>query len=200
MGKSRGQGLFLVWLAVFFWGSASPVVRYLVLQGLDPYLISFLRIILTLFFATLFLCFGKERPRLATLKADFRPLLAMAFFGVAAFYWLLCTGLQHTQAGKGTLINALNPALIVLIAHFTFKEELGRRRILGVTAAFAGVILNVVGAADFNSQSFSFVSGDLMFVGTAVCWAAYATLNRQYGQHLPYREALFWIFLLAGLL
>lgn len=200
MGKTRGQRIFLVWLAVFFWGSAAPVVRYLILDGMDADLVSFLRIALTLCFATLFLLSGKARPRLSTLKTDFWPLLAMAFTGVAAFYWLLCTGLQHTQAGKGTLINAINPALIMLIAHFAFKEALGRRRILEMAATFTGVLLSVIGAADFSLHSFRLVSYDLMFVGTALCWSLYATINRRYGQHISYREALFWIFLLAGLL
>lgn len=200
MGQSREQGVILVALAVIFWGSASPAVRYLVLQGLDPYVVSFLRILFTFLFAALFLLGQGERPCLSDLKRDFWPLLAMAFTGVAAFYWFMCTGLQYTQAGKSTLINAIDPSLILLIAHVAFKEKLGRRQVVGMIAACCGVILSVAGAADFDIRSFHFVSGDLMFVGTACCWSVYATINRIWGRRLSYRQTLFWIFLLACLL
>lgn len=195
----KARYTILVIITVICWGSAYPVVKHLVTEGLPPFLVSYLRLLVSLLAATALLLAGGERPHLAELKSNFGPLLAMALTGGVLFYGFMALGMQYTQAGKSTLINSMNPAIIVLLAHFILKEPLGWRRIAGVIVSLGGVVLSVAGGRSFDIRAMQFVAGDLMFVGTALCWSTYTIVSRIYGRRISYRATLFWMFLLACL-
>ena len=193
-GDSRSKYVLLVWIAVVFWGSASPIVRYLNLQGMDSYLVAFLRVFFTFACGTIMLFGSGERPRISLIKSNFFPIIGMSITGVVAFYLFLCLGLQTTEAGKSTLINAINPVFILLLARLILKEPLTKRMLIAMLFAIVGVVLSVVGAAGFDAKNFSFASGDFMFVGTAACFASYVIINRVYGHRLSYMQTFFWMF------
>ncbi|MCL1906184.1 MAG: DMT family transporter [Clostridiales bacterium] len=190
----------LVFISVILWGSVYPVVRNLVTEGVPPYMIAYLRICFSLLTSLALLLASGEKPRLKEVKNSFWPLLAMALSGVVFFQGLLSLGMQYTQAGKSTLINAVNPAIIVILAHFLLKEPLSFRQVAGVAVSLAGVIICLTGDPSFNIRSLDFIAGDLMFVGTAFCWSFYTILGRRYGCGISYKATLFWVYFLAFLL
>ena len=199
MPVKTSYSLFVT-ISVILWGSVYPTVKHLIIEGVPPFTIVYLRILFSLLIAAALMWAGGERPRLQELKNNFGPLLALALFGVIFFQGFMAIGMQNTQAGKSTLINSLNPAMIVILAHFVLKESLSLRQIIGVIVSLGGVILCVIGDPNFNIQSLSFMAGDLMFVGTALCWTIYTILSRRYGSRISFQATLFWMYLLAFLL
>jgi drug/metabolite transporter (DMT)-like permease len=67
------------------------------------------------------------------------PILAAAFFGMAAYQVLLNAGELHVPAGTASIIVAAAPLVSVAIAALAFDERLTAVRVAGSIVAIAGV-------------------------------------------------------------
>src|SRR5258706_3977686 len=67
------------------------------------------------------------------------PLLLMSLTGVFAFNAVLYIGLRYTSAINATLVNATTPITTTLIARLLIREEITRRRVVGIALSFAGI-------------------------------------------------------------
>src|ERR1700712_519003 len=66
------------------------------------------------------------------------PLLLLAVLGVAGYTLFLYSALEFTTPLSASLINAANPAVMVLLAALLLRERIG-------AAAAAGLVLGLVG-------------------------------------------------------
>ncbi|MDD2497942.1 MAG: DMT family transporter [Desulfitobacteriaceae bacterium] len=190
--------LGVIFLAVFIWSTAYPVNRYLALGETNPYLIAFCRAFFSMAVCLFILLLMRKPPSLDHFTANWPVLLGMALTGVVGLFLSLAVGLQYVSAGKASLINSINPALIVLLAHFIFHESLGKQRIAGLVLSLACMILVITGN-DFGLwYHLSFQAVDLIFVFSGLGWAIYSILNRFLGNRIGYIEGLFWVFALAA--
>jgi len=187
-------------LAVVAWSSSYPVMRYLALVDSNPFLVAFCRAICTMIVFLLILLAMQTPPSLDNFKANWRILLGMGATGVAGMFLSLTVGLQYASASKCTLINSINPVLIVLLAHFVLKEQLNWQRILGVLLSLLGVLIVITGNDLEVWYNLSFEATDLFFVSAGMCWAVYSILNRYLGNKIGHIEGLFWVFACAVLL
>ncbi len=200
MSKKYKYFLFL-FLVVLGSGTGTPVVKMLVADGVDPYFVTFSRIILPLVYILFWMIFvTKEKPRLKDFRKHFWSLLAMGLIGVAGLWALMSIGLQHTEAGKSTLIHSFNPVIIVLLSHYFLKEALGWRRIVGIAAACVGLIFCITGSDLAYLRDFSLDPWDLAFLGTGTCFAVYTILIRKYGHYLSYIQTFFWILVASTII
>lgn len=186
--------------AVIFWSSAYPVNRYLVLMENNPYLIAFSRAAFTMVVFLVILLMRRKSPSHKNFQANWLILLGMALTGVVGMFITAAVGLQFVTAGKSTLINAINPALIIILAHFIFHEPLGSTRIIGLFLSLFGVFLVITGNNLEIWYRLSFHAADFIFVASGLCWALYSILNRLLGDSIDYMEGLFWIFLCGTIL
>ena len=109
--------------------------------------------------------------------ARWKLLLVAAFFGVFAYNALVFVGLTLGPASDGALIvPTLNPVLTVLFAT-VLGERLTRNKLAGVVVATAGAIVVVVSAQSGTELSSQRLLSDLLMVGGAACWSAYATIG-----------------------
>ena len=83
---------------------------------------------------------------------------------------------RTTSIADATLIPALTPALILVLARRLFGEQRSRRQIVLAVAAFAGVAVVVLGAGKNSGQS---LKGDLFSAGNLFVWTAYLVLAKQ---------------------
>ncbi|ATW28177.1 DMT family transporter [Candidatus Formimonas warabiya] len=196
--QSRKIKYFAVTLwAVILWSTSYPVIRYLVLAGSDPFLVAFCRTFFTMIIFAGLLFWMKKPPSFAHFKANWPLLLGMSLTGVVGMFLALAIGLQYVPAGKSTLINSINPALIVFMAHFVFHEPLSWRRITGLVLSLLGVLLVITGNDLGVWHRLSFQAADLFFVFSGFCWAFYSILNRALGDRMDPMEGLFWVFACA---
>jgi len=83
---------------------------------------------------------------------------------------LFFSALRHTSVAEVTIINALQPAVVILAARPLFGERLTRST-AGLTAvALAAVVLVVLGGGLPNSHH---LTGDLMATGSMLGWTGY---------------------------
>jgi len=111
-------------------------------------------------------------------KLDLRVLRAAALPGIL-FAVSLMAGFasnRMTSIANATLLNALQPVLVVLVAPKLFGERLTRRQLLTSFVAVCGVTVVVLAAA---STSGAHLSGDLLAVVNIVVWTGYFLLAKR---------------------
>jgi drug/metabolite transporter (DMT)-like permease len=105
------------------------------------------------------------------------PLLVLgAFFGIFLYNALVFFALTFSPASDGALIvPTVNPVLTVIFASF-LGERITRNKIAGLALASVGAGL-VIAAATGLSFSGERLVADLLYLGGAAAWSAYATIG-----------------------
>ncbi len=102
---------------------------------------------------------------------------ALGFFGIFLYGLCFFFGLQHISAGRGALVVALNPVVIVLLAWAIGKEGMNGRKALGSAIALAGC-LTVIGNGDPLALLQGTVGiGEWLILGCVLSWAAYTFIG-----------------------
>ena len=173
MAIPRGGALTILFVMPLFF-SSNLVFGRAAIDEVGPFTLAFLRWSLT---ALVLAVVG--RAALVAHGAALRRLsarwFAMAFLGMwvcgALVYWALV----HTTATNGTLIYTASPVLIVVIEGFRGRR-VANREIAGIALAIVGIVAIVARGRLDALFSLGFNVGDLVFVATAVSWAAYSVL------------------------
>lgn len=104
---------------------------------------------------------------------------ALGFFGIFLYGLCFFFGLRHIPAGRGALVVALNPVVIVIAAWLTGKEGMTPRKALGSVIALAGC-LTVIGNGDPLALLHGSVGlGELLILGCVASWTAYTFIGWQ---------------------
>jgi drug/metabolite transporter (DMT)-like permease len=95
-------------------------------------------------------------------------VIAVLFAGE---FILIYGGLVLTTAARSVLFVSTAPFVVALGAHvFVPGERLTRRKVIGLTCAFAGIVVAVADALRLPTRTE--LVGDLMVLGGAICWGA----------------------------
>ena len=105
------------------------------------------------------------RPRWAVFR---RALPAGVLFSISMVFGFLAY--RSTSIANATLIPALTPAVILVVANRLFGEQRSRRQLVLASAAFVGVTVVVLGGGTSGSSS---LLGDLYSAANLVAWTAY---------------------------
>lgn len=92
---------------------------------------------------------------------------------------LMYVALQTTTSVNAGLLNATQPAMIVLVAWAMAGERLSARQLGGIALALAGVIVIVLRGEWRTLVALDFVVGDLLVVLALLAWSFYAALVRR---------------------
>ncbi|HWK73858.1 MAG TPA: DMT family transporter [Povalibacter sp.] len=93
----------------------------------------------------------------------------------AVEFLLLYLGLQFTTAARSVLFLNTSPFFVALGAHLTIDhDKLTRSKVIGLTAAFAGVL--VAFGEGLTMPSWHAVIGDAMTLAAAIAWGATTVL------------------------
>ena len=128
------------------------------------------------------------------------PLLRRCVWPGVLFALSLVTSFasyQHTSIANATLIGALQPAAILVVAPRLFGDRSTPRQLAAATAAFAGMVVVVLGAGKTSGAGWL---GDLYAVANLAIWTVYyirVKRVRNEGLHAP--SFLAGVFLVAWL-
>jgi drug/metabolite transporter (DMT)-like permease len=119
--------------------------------------------------------------RLSEVRPRDLPLIAgLGLTGVAGYNWLFLTGLTLAPASDGSiLVPGTIPLLTMILAVLLLGEHIGRRAMLGMAVAIAGLLV-VIGPG--RATGGTRLTGDLLFLSSSGFWAAYNILVRLAGQ------------------
>ena len=161
-------GLIGAALAVTAWGSASVLVKAVDMGGLAVAVYRFL------FHFVVIAAWMSFRGKPFSL----RVVRQSAFGGIAlaldvAFFF---TAIKETSVINATLIGALQPILVGVVAARFFGEKIRSRDAIWSILALVGVFAVVIAAAD---SAVSSTRGDLLAAGALVSWSAYFIASKR---------------------
>ena len=167
-------GTAAVLVAVSVWGGVGVVVRFV--EGIDGLVLGFHRLwIGSLVTVAAFYATGR-RLTWRTLRQSVPGGIAFACDIVLFF-----SALKHTTVANATVVGALQPALVMVIAGPLFGERVTKALVVATAVAVGGVALVVYGSADEAVWS---PLGDLLAVGALLSWTAYFVASRHTRQVL----------------
>ncbi|MFV0624042.1 DMT family transporter [Sphingomonas sp. ac-8] len=172
----RQLAYLMLAVVMLLWAGNSIVARA-VRGEIPPLTLAFLRWSLG---SLVFLPFSLPhvlRERRAILAA-WKPILLLGLLGVAAFNAFLYSGLRHTSASNGLLLQAAIPALVLAFNRLLFRVRPERGDLIGVALAVLGVAVIMFRGDLAAIAGLAFGRGDLLVLCAVVAWALYTTLLR----------------------
>lgn len=155
-------------LAVSSWGAASVLAKQMTVDGLT---ISFFRLWIGLALTLIILAVSRYKPRMR----DF-TLAAPAGVAFGANMVLGFTALKVTTVADATLINAMQPALVLLVAGSWFGERIGVPQIAWTAVSIVGIAILIAGAS--SSPEWSLL-GDALALGGTIIFTGYFLASKR---------------------
>jgi drug/metabolite transporter (DMT)-like permease len=119
-------------------------------------------------------------------------VLSLALTGVFLFNAFFFGSLERIGAGRGALIMALNPLGIAIGAWLFFDDRMTWVRWLGIALAIVGAAV-VVSRGDLATLAEGAIGlGEVLMMGSALCWVAYTLIGRTVLQHMTPLAASTW--------
>jgi drug/metabolite transporter (DMT)-like permease len=181
------QLVLLMILAMVLWGGGWPALK--VITGtVEVEVVTFWRFLIVLL-AFIPVFFWWRKPLRLSRKA--LPIIVASALLNIAFMFLSFWGVEAGTAGAGgVIITTLSPVLTVLLSLWLMKTKISREQWRGLAVGLLGgaVMLEL-----WNLQVLQ--TGNLLFVLSALVWAALTLLSQRSHLHL---EPLHYSFLLAA--
>ncbi|THB68662.1 MAG: DMT family transporter [Desulfovibrio sp.] len=166
--------------AVVLWG-LSFVWSKVVLEEFDVFILVFLRFSLAaLIFVGVLFATGRGLPKLTL--AEHGRMMLLALFQPFAYFMCETMGLTLTSASSASLIVTTIPIMVLVMSAVLLKERITGIKTLSVLLSAAGVVMLVMGAADFSWSLEGGLLGDLLMLGAVVAAACYMVLARYLGR------------------
>jgi len=163
--------------AMFMWGGTWIAGRVIAQELTAPLAVAALRFVIAgLVVAGVMLAGDGDIP-LPQGRDEWGLVWALGFFGIFLYGLCFFFGLQRIGAGRGALVVALNPVVIVILAWLSGKESMTGRKALGSLIALAGC-LTVIGNGDPLAMLRGAVGlGEWLILGCVLSWAAYTLIG-----------------------
>lgn len=171
--------LALLVLATLFW-AGNYVVGERVVSTVDPLSLTWWRWVLAVV-PLLVLAQVVERPDWAAVARRWRVLLLMGVIGVAGYPLLLYAALVHTTAASASIINAINPVVIVVAAVLLGQATATWRTWAGLALGLLGVLLVITQGDLAHLLALRLNTGDLLMILAVLAWTAYTLIGRRVG-------------------
>jgi drug/metabolite transporter (DMT)-like permease len=171
------EKIFLV-LANLFWAGNYLFGKYVVAE-VGPLWLTFIRWSIAFLFL-LPISYFLERPRYGEIMKQFwLPLSITGILGITGYNLLLYGALEYTSPMNAAIVNALNPATIVILSYFLLKERMTLVNVVGFIISLVGVLFILTnGHLQWIFQT-SYNRGDLMMLLAGVVWALYSIIGKQ---------------------
>lgn len=167
----------LLCFTALFWAGNSIVGRA-VRDLVPPISLAFWRWLLALMLL-LPLAWPHLRRDWPVLKTNWRIMLLLGILGIGAFNTLLYTGLQTTTALNSLLLQAAQPALILIMGAVLMKDHVSARQLWGLIISLAGV-LAIISQGNITAMlNLNLNKGDGIIAFAVLLWSVYAVLLRR---------------------
>ncbi len=183
------MNIYIIILFQQLLAAGTHLVAKTVTQEVNPVLLTFLRNIVSLI--AMLIMFLVREKRVKVERKDFKQLLLLSFLAVPMNQFLYLYGIKFTLASNGALLYGTTPAIILILSYLILKEEMTRKKIIGVMIAFTGIsIVMFERGIDFASDYFY---GNVMIFLAVIAWALFAI----YGKQLVKKYGAFHITVLS---
>jgi len=173
----RVSPYLLLVMTTLFWGGNFNVGRA-VIDEVPPLGLSFWRWMVAWMIIFPFACRPMWRQRQLLVEHWFL-ILVLAVAGVTLFNTLVYLGLQTTTAINASLMQSINPVLIILLSMLLLGHRAQGRQWLGVLVSLAGAIVILSRGDPAILRNLEFASGDMLVLLAVFLWGLYTVLLRK---------------------
>lgn len=181
--SNRTKALLAIVTASILWGTAGVSAKLLV-QVLNPFVAAFYRfLIASLCILPFFLRAKKPRGYLRHLL----PMSLLSAANIVLFY----LGIKTTTANATTLLYAGTPLATALFAKILIKEDVTRKKFIGVFIGLIGVVLIVLlPVLEKQSRLTGDLRGNVLIIFAVLSWTLYTVGSRHYSSSKTYTPLL----------
>jgi len=176
-GPVNPLGVGAAGIAVAAWGLSTVIVK-----GIDMGSLAIGAYRFTIYSIALaaYLAFRKTPISVRVLRESFWGGLALGI-DIAFFF----SAVKLTSIANATVIGALQPVVVAVVAARLFGERISSRSIGLGLVAIAGAFAVVLSGADGSDNS---LAGDVLAVGALLSWAAYFVFSRKAKEKITPQE------------
>lgn len=117
---------------------------------------------------------GIAPPPPSLTRADWLRLAFLGVVGHLLYQLLFLGGVKRTSVANGSLIMGTTPVVVALITAWTGHERVPPLRWLGAAISFLGLYIVVGQKVEWSASGHL---GDLLVLGSVVCWATYSVTS-----------------------
>ncbi len=161
-------------LTVVFWG-LSIISTKVVLAQIPPVSIAFFRYSIATATLIPLALLTHSLPKI-TLK-DLGTLIITSMFGIVLYFLFENNALAYTTASNASMLVAAMPLFAIIIEALFFRQRISWKMAVCILISIVGVylVVTVDGRLDFSSSRFY---GNLLMMGSMICWVVYTFLNK----------------------
>lgn len=193
MDSKKNIGHLAALAANVIFGLSMPVTKILLSGWMTPLGFTLTRVLFATF---LFWGVGFFMPNEKVSPKDLFVIAAGGFFGFIVSQYLFAVSLQHITPVYYSLITALSPVIVMLLATLFLKEPISGMKIAGVTLGIGGAVLLVM-HMDMGSGN---VMGIILSVAANTAYAIYLIITRSVSQRYSPLVLMKWLFLFTSLM
>ena len=127
-------------------------------------------------------------------------LALLGFTGVFCYNMCFFNGLRYIEAGRASLIIALNPMVIAIAAVVLFRERLSPLQYLGLFVSLIGALFVISNGDPAILLSGGFGFGEMAILGCVLSWASYSLIGRSVLQVMTPLSAVFYSTLFGAMM
>lgn len=183
MGTQSVSATYLKLLGTaLFWGGTYTAGR-LVVQHVGPYSASFFRFAIAS--VLLVLITWRLEGGIPRLKASqLLPVLVLGMSGVFAYNAFFLKGMKLIEAGRASMIVAMNPIFISLFSAWLFRERLTVLKVAGILLSICGAMVVISRGRLSGLWQGGFGKGELLVLGCVASWVVYSLVGKALMQDL----------------
>lgn len=167
----------LLIIAPLLWGGNFLTGR-LMHGEIPPFTFSFYRWILVTLFLLPFV-WKEFIAKWPSIRSHLGLYAVLAFTGVSCYTSFVYWSLNYTSVVNASLINAMVPAMILLISWGCFGNRISWKQIIGITISLIGVLFIVLQGQFRKVLTLGLDRGEIIMMVAVVAWAFYSILLKR---------------------
>ena len=202
--ENNKNSVLIAILCAILWGSAFPVLKitYLEMNMLPSdydakVFLAGLRFFIASLMLFAFVKFG-QRESIRIEKKNIGWIIILGLLQTTLGYFFFYNGLANTTAMKGAILGTLENFLVVIGAHFIYKNDrINLQKVVGLITGLLGVI--IVNMGNSFSMGFRFTGEGFMII-SAICSALATFLAKNKGKTMNVFLMTAWQMFLGSII
>lgn len=189
--QEKYKGHIAILIANIIFGLHIPVSKALLAGWMSPLGYMLVRIL----FATLvFWGVSLFQPKEKVSPKDLLLIGIGGLFGFTIAQYTFALALNYTSPVTVSLIIALSPVIVMLLAALFLKEKITRNKVIGVTLAIAGAALLILCTGNGGSGSNNLFGIGILIINIT-CYSIYLIITRKVSAKYSGTTLMKWTFL-----
>lgn len=197
MTKDKWHGHLTILATNFIFGLNTPIAKTIVPEWISPYALTLVRMsCATLIFWIAGFFVRKEHVT----TRDLVTIFFGALFGLVGAQLSFANALLYTSPVNISIIAAMTPVAVMLLAALVLKEPITFKKATGVIIGASGALLIILHSTALNNSKTGNLIGNLLCIVNVITYAIYLVITRPVSQHYSSVTLMKWMFLFSALI